>query len=122
MHNVTENGDLTVLIKDVLGNTCYLNRLHMLDLMSNFCLLRVVSGPINILRHYDIPSQDWKVFQDVIIDCMKDSLYRMTTDVLKLPCTISLFYIVEGVSFILALHLWYWGIQVVHHDVRVLVL
>ena len=60
--------------------------------------------------------------QDVIIDCVEDSLYWLNSDVLELPCTISLFYIAGGVSFLLVLHLWYWVIGVIHHDVGVLVL
>ena len=63
-----------------------------------------------------------KVLQDVIIHCIEDSLYRLTSDVLGLPCTISPFYIAGGVSFLLVLHLWYLGMGVLHHDVRVLVL
>ena len=53
---------------------------------------------------------------------MEDLLYRLTSDVLELPCMISSFYITGGVYFLLVLHLWYWGTGVVHHDVRVLVL
>ena len=78
--------------------------------------------PIDVLSHYDILSQDWKVFQDVIINCMEDLLYCLTSDVLESPCTISTFDIAGGVSFLLVLHLWYGGMQVVHQDVRVLVL
>ena len=75
---------------------------------------------IDILSHYDILSKDWKVLQDVIIDCIKDFIYWLISDVLESPCTISSFYIAGGVSFILFLNLWYWGMLVVHHDVRVL--
>ena len=32
------------------------------------------------------------------------------------------FYIAVSVSFLLVLHLWYWGLRVVHHDVCILVL
>ena len=32
VHEVTTNYDLLVLIKDGFRNTCYLNRLHILDL------------------------------------------------------------------------------------------
>ena len=53
---------------------------------------------------------------------MEDSLYQLTSGVLELPFTISPFYIAGGVSFLLVLHLWYWGMGVVHQDVRVLVL
>ena len=53
---------------------------------------------------------------------MEDSIYRLTSDVLELPCRISPFYIVVGVSFLIVLHLWYWGMGVIHHDVRVLVI
>ena len=53
---------------------------------------------------------------------MEDSIYWLTSDVLELPCTISLFYIVGSVSLLLVLHLWYWGMGVIYHDVRVLVL
>ena len=60
--------------------------------------------------------------QDVIINFMEDSLYRLTIDVMKSPCTISPFYIAGGVSFLLVLNFWYWGMRVVHHDVRVLVI
>ena len=56
--------------------------------------------PINILSHSDILSQDWKFLKDVIIDCMEDSLYWMTSDVLEFPCTISPFYIAGGVCVI----------------------
>ena len=51
---------------------------------------------------------------------MKDSIYWMTSDVLELTFTIRPFYIVGSVAFILLLHLWYWEMQVVQHDVRVL--
>ena len=78
--------------------------------------------PIDILSHSDILLQDWKVLQDFIIDCIEDFLYRVTSDVKELPCTISPFYISGGVSFLLVLHLWYWVMLVVHHDVRVLVI
>ena len=37
-------------------------------------------------------------------------------------CTISPFYIVVSVSFLFVLHLWYWGMVVIHHDLHVLVL
>ena len=63
--------------------------------------------PIDILSHSDILLQDWKVLKDVIIDCMEDSLYQLTSDVLELPCTISPFYIAGGVYFLIVLHLWY---------------
>ena len=72
--------------------------------------------------HSEILSQDCKVLQDVIIDYMDDLLYRLTSDVLELPCTISPFYIAGGVSFIIVLHFWYCGMRVVHHNVCVLVL
>ena len=77
---------------------------------------------IDILSHSDILSQDWKFLQDVIIYCMEDYLYQLTSDVLKLPCMISPFYIAGGVYLILVLHLLYWGMGVVHYDVHVLVL
>ena len=32
VHEVTADGDLLVMIKYGFGNTCYLNRLHMLDI------------------------------------------------------------------------------------------
>ena len=80
------------------------------------------AGTIDILSHYYILSQDWRVLQDVIIICMKDSLYWFTSNMLELPCTISPFYVAGGVSFHLVLHLWYGGMQVVHYDVRVFVL
>ena len=76
--------------------------------------------PIYILSHSDILSLDWKDLQDVIINCMEDFLYRLTSDVLELPCTISTFYIAGGVYFLIVLHLGYWGMGVVHQDVRVL--
>ena len=78
--------------------------------------------PIDVLIHSDIISQDWNVFQYVIINCMEDSIYRLTSDVLKSPCTISTFYIAGGVSFFLVLHLWYGGMRVVHQDIWVLVI
>ena len=74
--------------------------------------------PIDILSHSDILSYDWKVLKDFIIDCMEDLLYRLTSDELESPYTISPFYIAGGVSFLIVLHLWYWGMGVVHHDVR----
>ena len=80
------------------------------------------SRPIDILSHSNILSQDWKVLHDVIIYCMEASLYRLTSDVMELPCMISLFYIACGVSFLLVLHLCYWGMGSVHQYVRVLVL
>ena len=80
------------------------------------------AGPIDILRNSDILSQDWKVLQDVIIDCMKDSLYWLTSDVLELPCTIRLSYVTDSVSFLLVLNLWYGVMQVVHHYVHAFVL
>ena len=80
------------------------------------------AGPTDILSHSGILLQDWKVLQIAIIDCMKDSIYRLTSDVLEAPCMISPFNIVGGVSFLIVLHLWYWGIRVVRHDVHVLFL
>ena len=70
-NEVTADGDLLVLIKDVIGNTCFINGLHMLDLMLH-CLAFLVwySRPIDILSHSDILSHDWKVLQNVIINCM----------------------------------------------------
>ena len=53
---------------------------------------------------------------------MKGFLYWLTIDVLESPFTISPFNITGGISFILVLHLCYWEMQVVHHDVRILVL
>ena len=41
---------------------------------------------------------------------------------LESPCTTNPSHIAGGVSFLLVLHLWYWGMQVVHHDVCILVL
>ena len=123
VHKVTLNCDLCVIIKDGFRNTCYLNRLHVLDLAPQCISVWVwYSRPIYILSHSDILSQDWKVLQDVIIDFMEDSLYRLTIDVLELPCTISPFYISGSVSFLLVLHLWYCRVQAVHHAVRFLVL
>ena len=78
--------------------------------------------PIDIISHSDILSQDWKVFQDVIIECMEDSIYWMTSDAMESPCTTSPFYIAGSVSLLLVLHFWYWGMGVVHHDFRFLVL
>ena len=78
--------------------------------------------PISIFSYSDILSQDWKVLQDISINCMEDLLYQMTSGVLELPCMISLFYIGVGLSFLLVLHLWYWVMRVLHHDVRALVL
>ena len=66
------------------------------------------AGPIDILSHSEILSQDCKPLRDVIIYCMKYLLYWLTSDVLELPCTIRPFYIAGGVSFLLVLHLWYW--------------
>ena len=39
--------------------------------------------PIDILRNSGILSQDWKIMQDFIINCMKDLLYWLTSDVLE---------------------------------------
>ena len=36
VHEFTENGDLIVLINDGLGDTFYLNMLHMLDLAPHY--------------------------------------------------------------------------------------
>ena len=55
------------------------------------------ASPIDILSHYGILSQDWKVLHDVIINYMEDSLYRLTINVLELPCKVIPFYIVGGV-------------------------
>ena len=96
--------------------------IHMLDLAPHLLFFRCGRLGPYILIHSDILLQDWKVLQDVIIDCMEDSLYWMTSDVLESPCTISLFYIAGGVSFLLVLQLFYLVIRVVHHDLRVLVL
>ena len=60
--------------------------------------------------------------QGVIIDYMKDSFYWLTSDVMDFPFMISPFNIAGVVYFLLVLQLWYWGMQVVHNDVRVLVL
>ena len=59
-------------------------------------------------------TQDWKFLQDVIIYCMEDLIYWLTSDVVESPCTISTFYIAGVVSFLLVLHLWYWRMGVVH--------
>ena len=72
-------------------------------------------GTIDILSYSFILYQDWKVLQDVIINCIKDSLYRLTSDVLESPCTISPFYVTGGVSFLLVVHLWYGVMQEVSH-------
>ena len=80
------------------------------------------AGPIDILSYSYILLQYWKVLHDVIIDSMKYFIYWMTSDVMELPCTISPFNITGDVSFLLVLHLWYWGMRVVQHDMRVLVL
>ena len=78
--------------------------------------------PIDILSHSVILLQDWKVLHDVIINCMEDSLYLLISDVLELSSTTSLLYIAGGVSFLIVLNLWYWGIGVVNQYVRILVL
>ena len=123
MHEVTADGYLFVLIKDGFGEIYYLDGLHMLYL-APYCLAFWVwyARPIYVLSHSNILSQDWKVLQDVIINCMEDSLYWLTSDVLESPCTISTFYIAGGVSFLLVLHLWYGGMRAVHKYVLVLVL
>ena len=77
---------------------------------------------IDVLSHSDILLQYWKVLQDVIINCMKDSIYWLTSDMLESPFTISTFYIAAGLYFLLVLHLFYLGMGVVHQDVHVLVL
>ena len=46
----------------------------------------------------------------------------ITMDTWIFSITISPCYITGGVSFLLFLHLWYWGMGVVNQDVRVLVL
>ena len=108
MHEVTAYGDLFVLIKDGFGDIFYLDGIHMLYL-APYCLAFQVwyARPIYALSHSDILSQDWKVLQDVIINCMEDSLYRLTSDVLESTCTISTFYIAGGVYFLLVMQLWY---------------
>ena len=45
---------------------------------------------------------------------MEDSLYRLTSDVLELSCTISTFYIAGGVSFLLVLQ----NLPILREDVR----
>ena len=122
-HDITEDGDLLVLIKYGYGNACYLNGIHMLYLAPH-CLAFSVwyDRPIDTLSHSHILSQDWKVLQDFIINCIEDSIYRMTSDVLESPCTDRPLYIAGGVSLLLVLQFWYWGIGVVNHDVRILVL
>ena len=40
---------------------------------------------------------------------------------LELTCVIIPLYITDSVSFILSLHLWYWGAQTTYHDVRVII-
>ena len=83
VHEVTAHGDLFVLIKDVFGNTCYLNGIHMLYLAPHCLDFQVwYTRPIDVLSHSDILYQDWKVLQDVIINCTEDSLYWLTSDVL----------------------------------------
>ena len=41
--------------------------------------------PIDVLSHSEILLQAWEVLQDVIINCMEDSLYRLTSDVMESP-------------------------------------
>ena len=83
MHEVTAYDDLLVLIKNGFGNTCYLNRLRMLNLAPHCFVFQVwYAGLIDILSHSDILSKDWKVLQDVIVDGMNYLLYWMTSDVL----------------------------------------
>ena len=108
MHEVTAEGDLFVLVKDGFGDTCYLDGIHMMYL-APYCLAFQVwyARPIDVLSHYDILLQDWKVFQDVITNCMEDFLYRLTSDVLESPYTIIPFYIAGGVYFLLVMQLWY---------------
>ena len=64
MHEVTEDGDLFVIIKDGFREICYIDGLHMLYL-APYCLeFRVwYASPIDVLRYYDILSQDWRVLQ-----------------------------------------------------------
>ena len=79
MYEVKTYGELLLLIKYGFGNTCYPNRLQMLDL-SPHCLDFYVwyARPIDILSHSDILLQDWNILQNFIINCMEDSLYRLT--------------------------------------------
>ena len=123
MNEVTADGELFILMKDGFEDTYYIDKIHMLYL-APYCLDFYVwyARPIDVLSHSDILSQYWKVLQDVITNCMEDSLYWMTSDVLELPYTIRTFYIAGGVSFLLVLNLWYGGMRVVHQDVRVLVI
>ena len=83
VHEVTASGDLLVLIKDGFSNTWYLNRIHMLNLEPHYFAFYVwYSGSIDILGHPNILLRDWRVMQDVIINCIKDSLYRFISGVL----------------------------------------
>ena len=47
--------------------------------------------------------------QDVVIELMKDFIYRLTSNVLESPFAISSFYVAGGVSFIIFFYLWYGG-------------
>ena len=90
MHEVTVDGDLFVLIKDGLGGTCYLEGIHMLYFAPHFFAFQVwYVRSIYVLSHSVVLSQDWKVLQDFIINCIEDLLYRLTSDVMELPCTVS---------------------------------
>ena len=80
------------------------------------------AGPIDILSHSYIISHNWKALQNVIINCTKDSIYWLTSDVLECTCTIILFYVAGGVSSLLVLHVWYGGMQAVHHDLLIFIL
>ena len=80
------------------------------------------TGPIDILIHSDILFQDWKVLQDYIIYCMKYSPYLFTSDVLESPYAIIHFYVAVCLSSLLVFNLWYDGMRVIHHDVRVFVI
>ena len=79
------------------------------------------TGSIDVLSHPDIVSQNWEVLQDVIINCMCDSLYWLSSDVLELPCLIIPLYISGSVLFLLFLHLCYGGALIIYHDVRIFI-
>ena len=57
------------------------------------------SGPIYVISHPKILSQNQEIFQDGVIIRMQDSLYQLVGDVMELPCVITPLQIVGVVFF-----------------------
>ena len=76
VHEVTSQGYFLVFINDTLGEIWYYDRIHIMNLVVDCFSLQIChTGFIYVLSHTNIFSQNYDIFQDVVMNYMQNSLY-----------------------------------------------